>query len=71
MRLVLERTVSTKPSLAPLTVFSTSGGAGERLSEVLASKAMAPTSGNSTTQKPLTSFFAAVSGSGQGSATLL
>ena len=40
-RLVLTRTVSVNASFGPLTVFSTSGGDGLRLSPVLVSKATA------------------------------
>ena len=71
IRLVLIRMVSTKASLGPLTVFSTSGAWGPRLTPVRASKAIAPTPGNSTTQNPLTSLFAASSRSLQGRATAL
>ena len=65
------RTVSVKASLAPLTVFSTSGEEMDRFSPVLTSKATASPSENSTTQKPFTSIDAAPSRSSTRLATAL
>ena len=58
------RTVSVKASFAPLTVLSASGADGARFSPVFVSKQSASASpGNTTTQKPFTSFSAALSAS--------
>ena len=58
------RIVSVNASFAPLTVLSDSGADGPRFSPVFVSKQSASVSpGNSTTQKPFTSFSAAAAAS--------